>query len=136
MLIEARMNFSRGRTKEYLQVAKSAYEKIINLPEVRDLKDVFLGDVDNNRPLLKIQRISELNITACEFSGNAFTNKNDVEFSHIESVITNPPLALDINNGVIILKTIHHEITRKKIHGFSAIYKFCKENNFSTKWAD
>ncbi|WP_252177471.1 hypothetical protein [Endozoicomonas sp. 4G] len=136
MLIEARMNFSRGRTKEYLQIAKSAYERIINLPEVRDLKDVFLSDIDNNRPLLKIQRISELNITACEFSGNSFTNKSEVEFSHIESVISNPSLALDINNGVIILKTIHHEITRRKLHGFSEMYEFCKEKGFSTKWAD
>ncbi|GBC62612.1 hypothetical protein DENIS_3584 [Desulfonema ishimotonii] len=135
-IIDARIAFAGGRTKLYLQVAMQAYERIINLSQVRDLKEVFLDDIRNNRPLLKSQRIAEYNITQCEFSGATFTGKSEVEFAHIESVVTQPMRALDINNGVIILKNIHRELTNQGIHDFGGMYNFCKNNGYSTRWAD
>ncbi|MDR5892820.1 hypothetical protein QC820_08310 [Halomonas mongoliensis] len=135
-IIDARIAFTDGRTKQYLTVAMQAYERIINLSQVRDLKEVFLDDIRNNRLLLKSQRIAEYNITSCEFSGAPFANRGEVEFAHIESVVTQPMLALDVTNGVIILKHIHRELTNQGVHDFARMYKFCKENGYSTRWAD
>lgn len=135
-ILDARISFTDGRTKQYLQVAMNAYERIINLSQVRDLKEVFLDDIRNNRPLLKSQRIAEHNITRCEFSNQPFTNRSDVEFAHIESVVTQPLRALDINNGVIILKSIHRQLTSIGIHDYEGMYNFCLDKNYSTAWAD
>ncbi len=135
-VLDARIAFTDGRTKQYLRVSMQAYEKIIALSQVNDLKELFLDDIRNNRPLLKSQRIAEYNITQCEFSGQIFNNSRDVEFAHIESVVTQPLLALDIKNGVIILKSIHRELTNKGIHGYEGMYNFCIQNNYSTNWTE
>ncbi|SDX98499.1 hypothetical protein [Pseudomonas sp. NFACC08-1] len=134
-LIDVRMHLADGRTKLYLQVAMQSYERILNLSQVRDLKEVFLDDIRNNRPLLKSQRIAELNIAHCEFTGTPFFDRHEVEFAHIESVVTNPMLALDVNNGVIILKEIHRELTRLGIHDFKGMYKHCQTKGYSTAWS-
>ncbi|WP_221411046.1 hypothetical protein [Aeromonas hydrophila] len=135
-LINFRMAQTIGRTHQYLSVAMQAYLRILNIPQVRDIKDLFLDDIRNNRPLLKTQRIAEFNISSCEFTNTPFTNRQDVEFAHIESVVTNPLLALDVNNGVIILKTIHRELTRLMIHDYAGMYNYCLTNGYSTAWAN
>lgn len=134
-ILDTRISFTDGRTKQYLQAAMQAYERIINLSQVRDLKEVFLDDIRNNRPLLKSRRIVERNITCCEFSNEIFKNRSDVEFAHINSVVINPLLALDINNGVIIMKSIHRQLTELGIHNYEGMYSFCLLNNYSTAWA-
>lgn len=135
-LIDTRIALTTGRTKQYLLVAMQSYERILNLSQVSGLKEIFLDDIRNNRPLLKTQRIAEFNISSCEFTGVQIFNRQDVEFAHIESVVTNPLLALDVRNGVIILKRIHQELTRAGIHGFAGMYQYCQSNGYSTTWAD
>ena len=135
-LIDTRMLQSDGRTKMYLKFAMQSYERILNLSQVRDLKEVFLDDIKNNRPLLKTQRIATFNISCCEFTGELFNNPQEVEFAHIQSVVTNPMLALDINNGVIILKGIHRELTKLGIHDYDGMYQFCKNQGYLTNWSD
>ncbi|WP_186144332.1 hypothetical protein [Burkholderia gladioli] len=135
-LIDLRMLHADGRTKTYLQVAMQSYERILNLSQVRDLKELFLDDIRNKRPLLKTQRIAEFNISCCEFTGTPFLNQRQVEFAHIKSVVTNPMLALDVNNGVIILTKIHRELTRLGIHDYDGMYTFCRSRGYSTAWSD
>lgn len=135
-LIDMRMLQTDGRTRAYLQIAMQSYERILNLSQVRDLKEVFLDDIRNNRPLLKSQRIAEYNISCCEFTGAPFLSRQEVEFAHIESVVTNPMRALDISNGVIILKAIHRELTRLGVHDYDGMYIFCQSNGYSTAWSD
>ncbi|WP_434034834.1 hypothetical protein [Cupriavidus sp. a3] len=134
-LIHARIHFKSGATKQYLNIALDLYTRIINLAAVRDLKDVFLGEIDNNRPYLKSERITRYGISCCELSGSSFDHPNQVEFSHIESVVVNPMKALDVDNGLIVLKGIHLELTRKQIHTYEQLYDFCAENGYSTNWA-
>ncbi|MEF1268263.1 hypothetical protein [Vibrio campbellii] len=98
-LIDTRVAFTLGRTRQYLSIAMNSYERIISLSQVRDLKELFLDDIQSRRPLLKTQRIAELGISCCEFTGQRFDNNRLVEFAHIESVALNPMLALDIRNG-------------------------------------
>lgn len=135
-LIDVRMLQTDGRTKAYLQIAMQSYERILNLSQVRDLKEIFLDDIRNNRPLLKSQRIAEYKISCCEFTGNPFLSRQEVEFAHIESVVTNPMRALDISNGVIILKTIHRELTRLGVHDYDGMYTYCQSKGYSTTWSD
>lgn len=135
-LIDTRMALTIGRTRQYLQVAMQSYERIITLPLVRDLKELFLDDIRNIRPLLKKQRIEMFNISSCEFTMLPINDRQDVEFAHIESVVTNPLLALDIENGVIILKYIHKELTSMGVHDFNGMYNYCQINGYSTAWAD
>jgi hypothetical protein len=135
-LIDTRLSQTTGRTRQYLLIAMESYDKILNLSLVRDLKELFLDDIRNNRPLLKTQRIAEYDITACEFTGVAFVSRQDIEFAHIESVVTNPLLALNVDNGVIIQKTIHQALTRLGVHDYAGMYNFCVERNYSTAWAD
>jgi hypothetical protein len=135
-LINARTHFVAATTKQYLEVATQTYYKIINLSQIRDLKEIFLDEIRNNRPYLKRERIEVFSITQCEFTGQYFNHRNEVEFAHIESVSTNPFKALDITNGVIILKHIHEDLTKRKIHNFDEMYNYCLEKKYSRIWAD
>jgi hypothetical protein len=135
MLLQARILLSDTRTRLYLDIAMELYDKIVRHRGVRDMRDLYLSNIENKRPFLKMERISRFGITKCEFSGVAFTSVDKVEFAHIESVVTAPFRALDVTNGVIILKTIHTEMTNQRIHDYEEMYSFCQKNNYSTEWA-
>lgn len=134
-LIDTRILLNDGKTKQYLQVAMQAYERILGLSQVRDFKEMFMDDIRTRRPLLKTQRIVEFKISCCEFCGIAFSAKHEVEFAHIRSVVTEPMRALDVTNGVIILKSIHKELTALQIHDYDGMYEFCQSRGYSTAWA-
>lgn len=133
--LHARMHFNSGKTYQYLIYASEIYRRIINLAQVRDFKDMFLANINECRPQLKRERIEKHGISCCEFSGTQFTSLDGVEFAHIDSVATNPSQALNINNGVIILRQIHADLTRNHIHDLAGMYQYCINNNYSTEWA-
>jgi hypothetical protein len=135
-LLYARISTSDTKTRLYLEFSMSLYNKISNIPVIRDLKELFISNVEENRPRLKKTRIAYYSITRCEFTAEPFADLSAVDFAHIESVITNPFNALNIDNGVIILKKIHRELTKLQIHDFDGMYEYCVERNFSTAWAD
>ena len=132
-LISTRISIKSGITKEYLSIAFDLYNRIVNLSTVRDMKDIFISEIEHKRPYLKKARIKKFAINRCEFTGNIFKNYSDVEFAHIESVVANPFKALDLDNGVIILKNIHANLTRLNIHNFEQLYLFCKEKGATLK---
>lgn len=134
-LLSARINLSDVKTRLYLEVAMNIYYKIANLSEIRDLRDLFIANIEENRPRLKNDRINFYGVTSCEFSSTRIENSSQVEFAHIESVVSNPFKALDIDNGVIILKKYHRELTNAGIHDFEGMYEFCTKNSLSTGWA-
>ncbi|MGF1903405.1 hypothetical protein [Aliivibrio sifiae] len=134
-LIHTRINHSLGKTKQYLEVAYQFYISVLNSPPVRDLKERYIKDIESKRSSLKMLRIKEHNITRCEFSGVEYVSTGVVQFAHIDSVISAPHKALDIENGVIILGRIHLELTKLQIHDFDGMYDFCKERNYSLSWA-
>ncbi|MEB3882480.1 hypothetical protein [Lyngbya sp. CCY1209] len=135
-LIEVRKSVKSGKTKQYLQIAERIYTKIVNNSEVRDVKDVFLQEISNYRPYLKKERIDKYGISSCEFTGETFSSTEEVDFAHIDSVVTNPFRALNVDNGVIIFKHIHKDLTKNKIHNFDEMYLHCLENNYSVYWAE
>ncbi|APC38899.1 hypothetical protein [Clostridium estertheticum] len=134
-LLDYRISSSRGKKKMYLKYSKDIYEYIRELNDVINIREINIDSIENNRKYLKEKRIKEYNISYCEFSDIKFYRKSEVEFAHIESVITSPHLAQDIDNGVIILKHIHAELTRRQIHDYRGMFEFCIENGYSTYWA-
>lgn len=134
-LLDARIATRRGNTKQYLKIAFDIYLQIVNSGCVLDIKELFLEEIEKCRPALKNQRINERNIVACEFTGVEYKSTSEVQFAHIDSVVYNPNRALDIDNGVIIFKKIHTEMTRLGINSYEETYEFCVNNNYSLAWA-
>lgn len=133
-LIEYRINHNTGKTKDYLNYSFKIYREIVNSSKIRDLKDHFLENINSHRVYLKKKKIEKYNITSCEFSGAIFTVNSEVEFAHIESVAYSPLKALDIDNGVIVLKKIHKDMTRLNLHTLKEMYNFCIKYGYSTDW--
>lgn len=134
-ILDSRIASRTGKTKEYLRIAWDLYYKILNSPSVRDLKDMFIEEIEKNRSSLKRERIKVKNITHCEFTGERITDYSKVQFAHLDSVVYNPYRALDIDNGVIIFTYIHAEMTRLGIHTYEQTYEYCEDNNYLTDWA-
>ncbi|EGR2507677.1 hypothetical protein DYC15_08225 [Vibrio cholerae] len=138
-LIEARIHISSRRNQRqnlYLRYVHQLVEYLIYHPTLRDYHNLYADEVERYRPQLKKSRIEHYKITQCEFTGEYIDNNAKVEFAHIDSVVTNPHKAISIDNGVIILKNIHSDMTRKHIHTFEDMLDYCIENNYSILWAD
>lgn len=134
-LVDARIQLSYGKTKLYLQYIQAAYYSLTSHQSINDIRTAYAHSIETMRSKLKKERIKEFCIRHCEFSGKEFFDDRQVEFAHIASVSTSPDTALDINNGVIILKEYHRELTRRHIHDRQGMYNYCEENNFSIEWA-
>ncbi len=120
----------------YLCYVEKLLDYLVEHSSVRTLGCLFNDQVNKLRPRLKQDRMSKYNIRYCEFSGQKIEYSKDFEFAHIESVVTNPEKAVDIDNGVIILKSIHRQLTDRGIHDFEGMYEYCLESKYYTDWAD
>jgi hypothetical protein len=134
-LVDARLQLSFGRNKLYLQYIQAIYFAISSHSRLIDIRTTFARSIEDMRTNLKKERIAQYSIQHCEFTGQAFSRSSQVEFAHINSVATNPEDALNINNGVIILKEIHRELTKLNIHTFLGMYEFCEREKLSLNWA-
>ncbi len=134
-LLDARIMTTSGTQNIYLRYVRSVYQAITSSEQLTHLRTIFTNTIDNRRSQLKHDRMNAYSITQCEFSGEYIQDTEDVVFAHIDSVATSPLRALDINNGVIISREIHDELTRLCIHDFAGMYDFCIENNLDTDWA-
>jgi hypothetical protein len=134
-LLDARLMVTSGTNNLYLKYVRSIYQAITSSSQIANLRTIFVENINSRRSNLKRERISAYSIKECEFSGEAIQNLDEVVFAHIESVATSPLRALDIRNGVIILKEIHDELTNLQIHDFAGMYDFCKSRNLNTSWA-
>jgi hypothetical protein len=135
-LLDYRISTSKGKTKVYLKLSKNIFNNLNDCTSVNDLREMFLHNVEENRKNLKKERIKLKGITKCELSGREFDSENDVEFSHIDSVAVAPEKALNVENGLIVLKTIHKDITKNGINDFKELYVYCINNDYSTDWAE
>lgn len=134
-LLDARLMVTSGTKNLYLKYVRSIYQAITSSSQITNLRTIFVENMISRRSDLKRERISAYSITECEFSGEPIRNLDEVVFAHIDSVATAPLRALDIRNGVIILREIHDELTNLQIHDFAGMYDFCISNNLDTTWA-
>ena len=134
-ILDSRISNRSGKTKQYLNIALNLYQKILDSGAVRDLKEMFIEEINNKRSSLKQERIRAYNITECEFTGEYIVDYSLVQFAHIDSVVYNPSKALDINNGVIIMREIHADMTRLGINTYEETYSYCEEMEYNLDWA-
>lgn len=134
-LLEYRRYGKRGVSAQYLRYAFDVYTAITRSGSVRDIQDVFLDRVSRDRHLLKKARVEQFEVTNCELSGIRFESIDKVEFSHIDSVSAFPQRALDISNGLIVMKDIHRDITTRGIQDYEGMYAYCLEKGYSLRWA-
>ncbi|MGE8705363.1 MAG: hypothetical protein ACN6O5_22005 [Achromobacter sp.] len=134
-ILDSRIASRNGKTKQYLQIALNLYYRILDLGSVRDLKELFQEEIENKRSSLKVERIRVYRIDKCEFTESPIHDFSSVQFAHLDSVVYNPNRALDINNGVIILREIHADMTRRGINSYEETYSYCEEKKYSLKWA-
>ncbi|WP_439214242.1 hypothetical protein [Duffyella gerundensis] len=135
-LVDARLQTTIGVSTLYLQYIQAAYYTITSHAQIRDVRVTFIHTIEKMRTTLKNLRIKQENITRCEFTNQEFNNVRLVEFAHVNGVANDPEKALDVNNGVIILKEIHDELTRLQIQDYAGMYKYCLQNGYSTVWAE
>jgi hypothetical protein len=135
-ILDSRIANRSGKTKQYLKIALTLYNKVLSSGAVRDLKEMYIEEIENKRSSLKAERIRVHNITKCEFTGTNIYDYSLVQFAHIDSVVYNPSRALDINNGVIILREIHADMTRRGINTYQETFSYCKDMDYSLDWAD
>lgn len=134
-ILDSRIANRSGKTKQYLRIALNLYNKVLNSGAVRDLKEMFLEEIEQKRSTLKSERIRQYQITECEFTGEPITDYSSVQFAHIDSVVYNPSRALDIDNGVIIFREIHADMTRRGINTYEDTYSYCEEMGYDLGWA-
>ena len=135
-LLDARISIRRGKTKQYLKISFDLYHQIVNSNHIADLREIFIDEIESGRSALKRKRIETYEINQCEFTGTMFDSYTEVQFAHIDSVVYNPSLALDINNGVIILISIHSDMTRRGINTYEETFQYCQEKGYKLNWAD
>lgn len=137
-LIEYRLdNVPSAKTKLYLEIVKEIYDRVVNYPDFTNLKNAFIEKVQEKRSSLKAARMTEYNIMNCEFTNAIITRDNiiEYEFAHLDAVAHNPFLALNIDNGVIIHKNIHLDMTKKRLNTAQDIYNYCIEHGYLVDWA-
>jgi len=135
-LVDARLQTSIGVSTLYLQYIQAAYYTITSHPQIKDVRVTFIHTIEKMRTTLKNLRIKQENITRCEFTNQEFDNVRLVEFAHVNGVADDPKKALDVNNGVIILKKIHDELTSLQIQDYAGMYKYFLQNEYSAVWAE
>lgn len=133
-ILDYRINSSLGKHRQYLKFSNEVYQELSM--RCNELRECYYLEIEQNRNKLKKERIRRYNITQCEFTGKEFRTLDEVEFAHIEGVVVCPDRALSIDNGVIILKEIHAELTRMQALTFEEMYEYCKEMGYSLRWAD
>jgi hypothetical protein len=134
-IIDYRISGKLGKTKEYLNISRKIYYHIVESSYTRDIKDMFIEEINQYRPRLKKERIKKYNIRKCEFTGKIFNSHKKVQFAHIDSVVYRPDKALDIDNGVIILIEIHKDMTNEGINTYEETYKYCEKKGYNLDWA-
>ncbi|EGQ7683783.1 hypothetical protein IZS58_004737 [Vibrio parahaemolyticus] len=134
-ILDSRISNRSGKTKQYLIIALKLYNRVLNSGAVRDLKEMFLEEIEQKRSTLKQERIREYDIDKCEFTNQPIFDYSTVQFAHIDSVVYNPSRALDIDNGVIIFREIHADMTRRGINTYEETYDYCEEMGYDLSWA-
>lgn len=84
---------------------------------------------------LKSNRISTFNVEHDELTGELLVRKS-AEFSHIRSKKIYKQLALYIENGLIVNKDTHDQITNEGIIDENQLQFFCEQKGWKTDWYD
>ncbi len=133
ILDESIQNAGSLQRENYIRFSELFYHAIRNCSRARELRAEFYEYLKTIIGSLKQKRIKMFNIVKDELTGE-FLHKQTSEFSHIRSVSLFPQLASLVENGLIVNKNTHKEITNFKINDEDELLELCKSKNWSTLW--
>ena len=125
-----------GTTKGmYLKYSEKIYQAIRDCAESQELRTAYQNVLKENRKKLKKQRIKNYQIKFDELTGEPLKRIRS-EFSHIRSFAIFKDLGDKIENGLIVNRDTHLEITKAGINDEEELLKLCKEKSWKTDWYD
>lgn len=122
------------RTKEYLRYSEGIYKAIRDCNSSYNIRAAFALELKENRKGLKNKRVRKYKLKFDELTNKEL--KYGAEFSHIRAYALFMDYADDVENGLIVNKEIHKEITEKNINDEDELYDLCLKNKWNTEWYD
>ena len=119
-------------TREYLKYSESIYIAIRDCDSSFNIRASFALESKEKRKGLKSRRVRRYKIKYDELTNDIL--KYGAEFSHIRSYAIFSASANDVENGLIVNKQIHKEITAKNINDEDELLNLCIENSWNTEW--
>lgn len=131
-LIKAQEENGTGSRGINLEASKQYYEQIHMCDTVKMLRLDYDNQLKSNRSKLKKKRRNTYKITHDELTGEKL--KWGYEFSHIRSYSLYREFADHIDNGLLVNKEIHRQITECGINNEEELLRFCQDHQYKTNW--
>lgn len=122
-------------SNRYLPLVNEYYNCINASNDVIVTKMEYDSIIKAQRRKLKSKRIKKYNIKVDELTGNNIDIRT-CEFSHIRSVSMYQEYSDNIENGLIVNKETHNEITMNVINDEDQLYDFCIKKGWALGWYD
>jgi hypothetical protein len=133
-LLDFNIQNARNLQREnYIRFSELFYKAIRDCSRARELRAEFYEHLGRVTGKLKKDRVSSLGIQFDELTNHPLVFQT-CEFSHIRSVSLFPELAGLIENGLIVNKETHDEITKNGINDESELYQLCTIKGWNTGW--
>jgi hypothetical protein len=131
-----RLESATGTKEKYLKHTKNILQSVIEEPALRVFKLEAALAWQSQKKLLKGERIRRYAINIDELTGTVLKRGLGSDFSHIISAASDPELADQIWNGLVVNTETHKLITAKEITNHEDLLCFCEEEKWSTSWYD
>lgn len=125
-----------GTKEKYLNHTRDVLEFVRETPEVRVFKLEAALAWQSQKNLLKSARKQRYAINSDELTGKVLKHGLGSDFSHIISAASEPELADQIWNGLVVNKETHKLITANGITNQDDLYCLCEEQDWSMSWYD
>lgn len=122
-----------GKKKEYLLYSEKIYNAIRDCDSAEKIRTSYDLEIKESRKGLKKKRISKYKIKFDELTGEKLI-KRTAEFSHIRSFAMFRDIGDEIENGLIVNKQVHLEITKCGINDEEELKALCDKNKWKTDW--
>ncbi|MNR27656.1 hypothetical protein D3C85_1449370 [compost metagenome] len=117
--------------ENYIRYSELFYKAIRDCSRARELRAEFYEHLNRSIGRLKQQR---LGVSCLDELTGEFLDIPSCEFSHIRSVSLYPELAGLVENGLLVNKATHREITRNSINDERELLQLCQLNGWNTNW--
>jgi len=120
--------------EHHLRLSECFYKGARDSDHARLLRAEFYESRKITLRSLKSNRLQQYQIKYDELTGA--TLESNCEFSHIRAVSIFPDLSLYVDNGLLVNKATHEEITMKGIIDENQLYNLCLANDWYLDWYD
>ncbi|MGL4991486.1 MAG: hypothetical protein ACRCYE_14570 [Sarcina sp.] len=121
-----------SKTREYLLLVEEFLLNIRDSEKLLTFRNQIESDYKSEINRLKGKRKRKYNLIYDELTGEKL--RWGSQFSHIRAKSAYPAVALNIENGLIVNKEIHAEITKRGIANEEDLLVLCKKNRWNTSW--